>query len=83
MKVMVRYFASIREDIGVASEVLDTNAANLMELRDELLALSAAHAQALARGKAVRMALDQVMCGESELLLDGCELAFFPPVTGG
>ena len=83
MNVTVRYFASIREDLGVASEVLDTKAANLAELRDELLARSVDHAQALARGKAIRLALDQVMCDESALLADGCEVAFFPPVTGG
>jgi molybdopterin synthase sulfur carrier subunit len=83
MKVTVKYFASIREDMGVSSEVMDTSAANLMELRDHLLSRSAAHAQSLARGKAVRMALNQVMCDESALLADGCEVAFFPPVTGG
>jgi molybdopterin synthase sulfur carrier subunit len=52
-------------------------------LRDELLALSPAHAQALSRHKPVRMALDQTMCDESATLHEGCELAFFPPVTGG
>jgi molybdopterin synthase sulfur carrier subunit len=83
MMVTVKYFASIREDIGAASEVLDTKADNLAELRDELLSRSAAHAQSLARGKAVRMALNQVMCEESAALFDGCEVAFFPPVTGG
>jgi molybdopterin synthase sulfur carrier subunit len=31
----------------------------------------------------VRMALDQVMSPESTLLTAGCEVAFFPPVTGG
>jgi sulfur-carrier protein len=29
------------------------------------------------------MALDQVMAEDSALLRDGCEVAFFPPVTGG
>jgi molybdopterin synthase sulfur carrier subunit len=29
------------------------------------------------------MALNQVMCRESVSLLDGAEVAFFPPVTGG
>ncbi|MES2189749.1 MAG: MoaD/ThiS family protein, partial [Pseudomonadota bacterium] len=29
------------------------------------------------------MALDQVMSDESASLVDGCEVAFFPPVTGG
>ena len=83
MKLTIRYFASIREDMGVSSEMLDTAAATLAELRDDLLLRSAAHADALARGKAVRMALNQVMSDESASLRDGCEVAFCPPVTGG
>lgn len=83
MQVTVKYFASIREALGLASEVRQTAAATLSDLRSELLAVSPAHAAALARGKVVRMALDQVMQDESAKLTDGCEVAFFPPVTGG
>jgi len=82
-RITVRYFASIREAVGQGSEVLDTSAANLGALRDELLARGGAHTSALARGKAVRMALDQVLCDEAAALRDGAEVAFFPPVTGG
>ncbi|MCB2035165.1 MAG: MoaD/ThiS family protein, partial [Ottowia sp.] len=52
-------------------------------LRDELIARSGAYAEALARGKAVRLALNQAMCEEAAVLKDGDEVAFFPPVTGG
>jgi molybdopterin synthase sulfur carrier subunit len=52
-------------------------------LRDELIARGGAYATALARGKAVRMALDQVMSDEAAALREGAEVAFFPPVTGG
>ena len=83
MKVTVKYFASIREEIGRAGEVVDTSAPSCGGLRDELLARGGAHAQALARGKSVRMALDQVMADEAAPLKEGCEVAFFPPVTGG
>ena len=83
MKVTVRYFASIREALGQASEMVETSAANLAALRDELIARGGAHAQSLARGKAVRAALNQVMSDEAAPLADGCEVAFFPPVTGG
>ena len=83
MQVNIRYFASIREALGQDSERRETAAATLAALRDELLALSPAHAQALARGKPVRMALDQAMSDESEALREGCEVAFVPPVTGG
>jgi len=83
MKVRVRYFASIREAVGQGSEPLETSAATLGALRDELIARGGAHAASLARGKAVRVALDQVMSDEAQPLRDGCEVAFFPPVTGG
>ena len=83
MKITIKYFASVREALGQGSEQRETSALTLSALRDELLALSPAHAQALARGKAVRMALNQTMSDEAALLVDGCEVAFFPPVTGG
>lgn len=83
MKVNVKYFASIRERIGSGSEPLDTTAATLGALRDELIARGGVHAESLARGRAVRVALDQVMSSEDAPLTDNCEVAFFPPVTGG
>jgi molybdopterin synthase sulfur carrier subunit len=83
MKINVKYFASIREAIGVPNESLDTHALNLGLLRDELIAMGGPHAQSLARGRAVRMAVNQVMSDESVVLFDGAEVAFFPPVTGG
>jgi len=83
MKITVRYFASIREAIGQGSESVETSAATLGVLRDELIARGGAYASSLARGKAVRMALNQVLSDESAALADGAEVAFFPPVTGG
>ena len=83
MKLSVRYFASIREAIGQGGETVETSAETLGALRDELIARGGAHASALARGKAVRMAVDQTLAEESAPLRDGGEIAFFPPVTGG
>ena len=83
MKLTVKYFASIRESLGQAGETVDTRAQDLAGLRDELVARGGAYAQALARGKAVRVAVDQVMSDESAALREGSEVAFFPPVTGG
>ncbi|MFY8042442.1 MAG: molybdopterin converting factor subunit 1 [Rhodoferax sp.] len=83
MKVTVRYFASVREAMGTGTEQLDTQATTLAALRAELLERGGAGADALAPGRAVRMALDQVMSPESTPLTAGCEVAFFPPVTGG
>jgi molybdopterin synthase sulfur carrier subunit len=52
-------------------------------LRDELMAQGGAYPEALARGKAIRVAVNQCMVEESAALSDGAEVAFFPPVTGG
>ena len=82
MQVTIKYFASVREAIGLGREQRETAALTLAGLRDELLALGPAYA-CLGRNKAVRMALGQVMSDERALLTPGCEVAFFPPVTGG
>lgn len=83
MKVQVKYFASIREAIGSGSEAMDTTATTVAALRDALIARGGAYADALARGKAVRVALNQTLSDESTSLVEGAEVAFFPPVTGG
>ena len=83
MKVSVKYFAGIREALGLSVEIVDTDAATLGALRDELIARGSPYAETLARGKAVRLALQQVMADETACLHDGAEVAFFPPVTGG
>ena len=83
VNLRVKYFASVREAVGQGSEALRTRSETLGALRDELIARGEPYASALARGKAVRMALDQVMSDEPAVLREGCEVAFFPPVTGG
>jgi len=83
MRVTIRYFASIREAIGISSESVETRAATLAALRDELIAAGGRRGQSLAHGRAVRMALNQVMSDDSAMLIEGAEVAFFPPVTGG
>jgi molybdopterin synthase sulfur carrier subunit len=83
MKVRVRYFASLREALGAAEAVELPAGSTLGTLRDALVARGGRHAEVLARGRAVRCALDQAMSDESATLRDGAEVAFFPPVTGG
>ncbi len=83
MKVDVRYFASIREALGPREAVDLPEGATLGALRDLLIARSPAHAAALARGRALRCALDQAVADESAVIGEGAEVAFFPPVTGG
>lgn len=83
MAITVRYFASLREVLGPSEQLPFEPGLTLGSLRDGLLARGGPHAQALARGRAVRCALNQVMADESTAVPDGAEVAFFPPVTGG
>ena len=82
-QVNVKYFASIREALGTGGEVMETLASTVSGLRDELIARGGVYAESLARGKAVRVAINQTLAVESAPLVEGAEVAFFPPVTGG
>jgi molybdopterin synthase sulfur carrier subunit len=83
LTVRVRYFAALREALGTEEQVQMPSNSTLGELRDQLIGRGGEHARLLARGRALRCALDQVMADESAGLRDGAEVAFFPPVTGG
>jgi len=81
--VRVRYFASIREALGPGETLELPAGATVASARDVLIERSPAHAGALARGKALRSAVNQTLADEAAVLPEGAELAFFPPVTGG
>jgi sulfur-carrier protein len=81
--VSIKYFASVREALGSSGETLQTAALTVAALRDELIARGGAFEQALAHGRALRVAIDHTMTQEDARLIEGCEVAFFPPVTGG
>ena len=83
MQIEIRFFAAIREALGTASLSVESQARTVGELRNELIARGGAWAEALARGRAVRASLDQVMVDEQAALHERGEVAFFPPVTGG
>jgi molybdopterin synthase sulfur carrier subunit len=83
MKVTIRFFSSLREQLGISVLEFETQSVDLSQLRSELMLFQPKFADALAFGKAIRMALNQVVCDGSETISEGCEIAFFPPVTGG
>ena len=83
MNIQVRYFASLREALGPSEQIDMPAGSTVAQLRDLLLSLGGRHAEVLARGRAVRTAVNQALCDESAPLSEGAEVAFFPPVTGG
>ncbi len=79
----VLYFAWVRERIGLPRERVDTGAATVAELVDELRAREARYEAAFADLSALRVAVDQELSDFDAPLSGVREVAFFPPMTGG
>ncbi len=85
MKIHLRFFAGVREALGTAQEELDLpiEVRTIGDVRHFLAARGGMWAEALGQGRSLRMAYNQVMSEATTALTEGCEVAFFPPVTGG
>ncbi len=81
--MQVLYFAWLRERIGAACEDVETEAATVGDLVEELRARAPRYAAAFADLGAIRVAVDQEMRDFEAPLKGAREIAFFPPVTGG
>ena len=79
MKIVVRYFAALRDAAGRDEESLDWRGGNLAELYDEL---RARYGFRFPRDR-LRVALDQSFVPWDAVPRDGGEVAFIPPVSGG
>ena len=79
----VRYFAWLRERIGAPKEQIETDAATVADLVEELRGKSEAHALAFSDMASVRVAVDQELTDMSAPIAGAREVAFFPPMTGG
>ncbi|TCS36042.1 molybdopterin synthase subunit MoaD [Paucimonas lemoignei] len=85
MNIQLRFFASVREALGTAQEGVDLpeHVRTVGEVREFLRQRGDVWAEVLAEGRALRMACNQQMANPGTLVSEGCEVAFFPPVTGG
>jgi len=85
MQIELKFFASVREAVGTAQERVEVPASvrTVGAVRDYLIARGGVWAEALGHGRALRMALNHVMCAPEMAIAEGGEVAFFPPVTGG
>lgn len=79
----VMYFAWVRERIGEPRERVETQAATVNELVEELRAREERYAVAFQDLSALRVALDQELADFDAPLEGVREVAFFPPMTGG
>ena len=83
MKIRIRYFASLREALGSEEHLEVTEGSTVAQVRLLLAGLDERHAVALAPGRALRCALNELLCDGSAQVGEGADVAFFPPVTGG
>ena len=79
----VLYFAWVRERIGLPKERIETGAATVADLVEELKAREERYAVAFADVSALRVAVDQELTDFDAPLSGAREVAFFPPMTGG
>ncbi len=85
MIVRVRYFAWVKEKVGVTAEEIDPPAsvATIAELIDWLKERGPEFADAFAKSEVIRAAIDQIHVRHDAKIAGAREVAFFPPVTGG
>lgn len=85
MNIQLRFFASVREALGAAQEDINLpeHVRTVGDVRDFLRQRGGAWAEVLAEGRALRMACNHQMTEPATPITEGCEVAFFPPVTGG
>lgn len=77
MNIKVKYFASLREEIGRSGDDLTiSEPLTAMQVWQQATGREALSANLL-------IALNQEYISGDELVSDGDEVAFFPPVTGG
>ena len=85
MKITLRFFASVREQLGTSQETITVPAGvtTVGGVRAWLQERGGLWAQALGADQPLRTAFNHTMCPADTAIADGGEVAFFPPVTGG
>jgi len=83
--VKLKYFAWVRERVGLAEEDVDAPAgvATVAELVDWLRGRGPDYERAFAAGPAIRAAIDKRHAKPDASIAGAGEIAFFPPMTGG
>ena len=79
------YFAWVRERIGTGQEQIDPpeTVQSVADLIAWLATRSPGHAEAMREPERLRAAIDQKFVPLDAPLGAACEVALFPPVTGG
>ncbi|MET3435500.1 molybdopterin converting factor subunit 1 [Sphingomonas sp. 1185] len=85
MPLTILYFAWVRERIGLSEETVTPppEVATMADLIGWLAARGGGYAEALAEPERLRAAVDQNFVALDTAIGRACEVAIFPPVTGG
>jgi sulfur-carrier protein len=83
--VKVRYFAWVRERVGLAEEDIDPplGIATIADLVAWLTKRGEGYAYAFENPKVIRAAIDKSHVRADTPIKGASEIAFFPPLTGG
>ena len=81
----LRYFAWVRERVGLAEEDVDppSGIATIADLVAWLTQRGEGYAYAFENPKVIRAAIDKNHVRSDTPIKDAGEIAFFPPMTGG
>jgi molybdopterin synthase sulfur carrier subunit len=77
------YFSWIRERIGKSSEAIETKAATVVELIEELKVKDIRYSEVFSDLGSFRVAINQELADFNPAIIGAKEIAFFPPMTGG
>jgi molybdopterin synthase sulfur carrier subunit len=83
--INLKYFASLKEELGVTHEAiaLPAASADVMTVLQTLQARGGKWQTNLVSDGKLKFAVNHVMVDAHARVRDGDEVAFFPPVTGG
>ena len=77
------YFSWIRERIGKSGESIETSAATVLELIEELKKKDIRYSEVFSDLGSFRVAINQEVVDFDASIVEATEIAFFPPMTGG
>lgn len=78
-KIMIQYFAIIKDFTGKSEEVIETNASIASDLLNEIFSK---YKFTIPQSQ-LRVAINDDFCDWGQLLKEGDKIVFIPPVSGG